>query len=77
MTIRAYTDSGEKVFLPFNLRKFKSVIAAAKTRDLANPIVEQALSSATGNIDESGRRHTHLRVEWLERDPKTGKTNLQ
>ena len=76
MTIRAYTDSGEKVFLPFNLRKFKSVLAAAKTRDLANPIVEQALSAATGNIDETGRRHTYLRLEWLERDHKTGNTNI-
>ena len=76
MTIRAYTSSGEKVFLPFNLRKLKAVIAAAKTRDLANPIVEHALSAATRNQDENGRRHTHLHIDWLERDHKTGITNI-
>lgn len=66
-TLRAYTASGQKVFLPFDLLKFNAVMLAAEKTGFGNAVLEQALSAATSNEDESGRRHSYLKIEWLDR----------
>lgn len=70
--LRAYTPKGEKVFLDFDIKKFNRVMKSGDK--FGNALLEQALSAATNNIDEMGNHHDYLRIEWLERDHKTGLT---
>lgn len=70
--LRAYTRNGNKVFLPFDLKKFLKAMNAAK--DFGNATLEHALSIATNNTDDAGNKHRYLTLEWLNRDHKTGLT---
>jgi len=68
--LRAYTSIGEKVFLPFSLAKFIKILQKHQKSKKAFKRwwIGQALTVATNNnCDNSGKRHTILRIEWLQR----------
>lgn len=67
MEIRAYSDTGEKVFLHFDFSAFMGILTEEygklDGRNIVNPIIQKAFNAATGRFDILGKRHDYLRME--------------